>query len=293
MKIRNPFRGRSLPVLKNPFRGQPLPVLNRAAEYEAEAREDRMLYQFWGWLDAGLFNPAVVKRRYERHREWYGIEVIQWRVWLAWLLVAAVAVGSAFFTYGFVEASNVKRTQPTSPWAGAVVGAAVSIITFALPITGWMSTRRYGIAYAPLTIWQRDPENPLEMIEGRRGHVPRLCFLTPHESGVPWYRAPTRTSAQLKGTIHLWWPEEMGPLQDWDCEPEDLWKLPPAEYGLNEVAAARYASHIEDYAGNGHAHRLATQGAGWALFNEVWPVVVIVVGFVMLMFIVAGGQSSA
>ena len=276
----------------NPFRKTPLPPLDTMAQYEAEAREDRMLFQFWGWLEAGVLNPGVVKRRYERHREWYGVEILQWRVWLAWTLVACAMLGSGVFLFFFTAASNEQRVQPTSPWAGFAAGAGVCLIVFAIPVGGWISSRRYSKSYGPLTIWQRDPKDPRQMVEGRRGHVPRLCFLTPHPSGEPWYRAPTRQSAELEGSIHLWWPDEMGNIQDWHCNPNDIWKLPPAVFGIDEVAASRYASYIETEAEDGRAWKLAEEGPGWALFNEVWPVIVIVVGFIMLLFIVAGGQES-
>lgn len=249
---------------------QPLPELTSAAEFEDEARAEMPLPNFWGWHDAGVFNPGQVNRRWQRYREWYGVEVIPWREWLPWLFMLAIGAAAGFVMYGVTAESNLRRVQTTSPVAGAVIGLVVPVACGVVPIQAWVLTRRYYKVYRPLTLWERSQEVTGEMIEGSRFFVDSLCFIQPHTSGKQWFRAPTRKSAQLEGAVHLWWPEGES-LLDWDGDVDRIFELEPAEFGINEVAASLYYSEIEEYVENGEANRLARFGAGWQFFNENWP----------------------
>ena len=146
------------------------------ADYAAEAREAKPLRAFWGFHNAGIFNRRTVKRRYQRHCEYYEILDLKWR--LRWLAVGAVAISMGaliYFTTAEAAEFSIRPRYPLLEGAIALFifggfGGGIAEVQF------WL--HQWNMAYAQVKVFEylTQAEMLVRSPDYWEGRLPMLGF---------------------------------------------------------------------------------------------------------------------
>ena len=152
------------------------PRLTTAEEFAREARASKPLRGWWGFHDAGVFNPSSVKRRYQRHCEYYAIS--DWRWKSRHLATGALGFALSVFIYITTDAAAEYSLRPRYPLLEASLAFLIGGGIGMLVVEGQYLLHRWNMAYARVYAFENLSE--METLERSpdwyEGRLPMLAF---------------------------------------------------------------------------------------------------------------------
>ena len=181
-----------------------MPPLDTPHEYAEEARQEKPLLRLYGLHDSALLNRKIVRRRYQRHREFFANGDWKWRVGLPVgmaLLWAVITAALYFYTVYDIEsrASLRPRDPIVETSIGAIVSSAFSVLMGAA-LSQWHQWR---LTYAQVYVFEQSDTVDYWRTTGcLLVPLPRLAFVDRADDG-DFFSGPTRRSGVQYGIIHL------------------------------------------------------------------------------------------
>ena len=261
------------------------PTLSTAAEYQAEARLDPPLIRFFGAkAGSAIRNRQLLTRRYRRHKEWFGIDAIPWRLPLLYLIGVALAVGPAWAGWLLVD-SRAHMPAAPHPITGAISGGTMGMALAGLVIVFIWWMYQWNKLSGPAVVWERaDKDRPWHTTGVLLTRVCRLAFLVQPAKQASVWSGPTRLAGPQHGIVNL--ELQVGKRLEELEGVTDLYDLPAAVSTWSEVPAREAYSLFIQAIRAGHKLRRARLARNKGL-TEIWPVVVFIIEL-LIVFLQAG-----